>query len=120
MIIKKVYLTSIAIGYLTFVICGIIMMFINSGVWEKGLILLITGGVLYVPIYVISNLTQFLLIKHPQKTEIAFFSSIVIIGIISLIGTQLNIIDDFLWKVFIPSQIVVSIVGFYYYKRLNF
>ena len=117
--IKRVYLLSIVIGYLTFILFGIIEMLFNSGFWEKGFVLLVIGGIFYIPIYLISNLTQFLATKYPQKIGITFFSSVAIIGIISLIGTQLNMMDDFLWKVFIPSQVIVSLIGFYYYKRLN-
>ena len=94
-------------------------MLLNSGFWGKGFVLFVIGGIIYLPIYVISNLTQFLSLKYPEKIEIAFFSSVAIIAVISLIGIQLNMLDDFLWKVLIPSQVIVSVIGYYYYKRLN-
>ena len=117
--IKSIYFWSILIGYFTFVICGMIFMSINNGLWQKGLILLVTGGVLYSPIYAMSNLTQFLLVKYPQNIKLAFFSSIVIITIISFIGIQWDMMDEFLWKLFIPSQTIASVFGFYYYRKLN-
>jgi len=117
--IKSVYILSIVIGYFTFIMFGSLVMLLNSGFWGKGFILLVVGGLFYIPIYLISNLTQFLILKYPQDIRIAFFSSVVIIGLISLIGIQLNMMDDFLWKVFIPSQFVVSIIGYYTYRRLN-
>jgi hypothetical protein len=117
--IKRVYLLSIIIGYLTFIMCGTMIMLINSEFWIKGFILLFTGGIFYIPIYLISNLTQFLCLKYPRKIEMIFFSSAVIIGIISLVGIQLNIIDNFLWKILIPSQVIVCLISLYYYKHLN-
>lgn len=117
--IKRVYLLSIVIGYLSFIMCGTMVMLFNSGFLGKEFVLLVIGGVFYIPIYLISNLTQFLSLKYPQKIEIAFFSSVAIIGVISLIGIQLNMMDDFLLKVLIPSQVIISLIGFYYYKRLN-
>ena len=117
--IRSVYILSIVIGYFTFIMFGSLVMLLNSRFWGKGFILLIVGGLFYVPIYLISNLTQFLILKYPQDIKIAFFSSVALIGLMSLIVIQLDMMDDFLWKVFIPSQFVVSIIGYYTYKRLN-
>ena len=114
--IKRVYLVSVLTGYLTFIIGATIFMLINDSFLGRGFVLLIIGGVLYIPMYSISNLTQFLLVNYPQKVVFAFFSSIAIMGVANLIGIQLNILDDFLWQILIPSQIIVSLIGFYYYK----
>ena len=118
--IGKLYILSLFIGYLSFLICGIIQMYINNGtdnLLGKGIALVVFGGILYIPIFAISNLTQFLLIKNPKRKKLAFLSSILIIGIISLIGIKMNLMDDFLWKVFLPAQLIVSLTAYYYYYQ---
>lgn len=118
--IGKLYVLSLLVGYLSFLICGIIQMHLNNGtenLLPKGFLLLIFGGVLYIPIFAISNLTQFLLIKNPNRKRLAFFSSILIIGIICLIGIKMDMMDEFLWKVFLPAQLIVSLIAYYYFQK---
>jgi hypothetical protein len=120
--IVKLYILSLFIGYISFVICGITFMFSNDGIDDslwKGIVLLAIGGVIYLPIFAISNLTQFLLLKKPNRKIIAFFSSILIIVIISFIEIKMNMMDDFLWKIFLPAQLIVSLIAFYSYQYNN-
>ena len=114
--IKKLYGVSLFIGYLSFVISGIIMLIIKDTLLMKGIILFIVGGIFYTPVFAISNLPLFILLKNPKNRMTAFFSSIPIIGIVSFIGIQINIVDDFLWKLFLPAQLMVSLISFYYYR----
>lgn len=118
--IKKIYGLSLIIGYFSFIIFGITMMYFNnenSNYLNRGFLLLIVGGIIYLPIFAISNLTQFLLIRNPNKKLISIFSSIIIIGFISLIGIKTNIMDDYLWKIFIPSQLIVSLIALFFYRK---
>ena len=118
--IKKIYGLSLIIGYFSFIIFGIGMMYFNTknlNNLSRGFLLLVVSGIMYLPVFAISNLTQFMLIKHPNKKIITIFSSIIIIGIIGIIGIKTNIMDDYLWKTFIPSQLIVSLIALYFYKK---
>jgi len=95
-------------------------MLINKGIddfFGEGIVLLLLAGILYLPMFAISNLTQFILILKPNKELVVFVSPILIIGIICFFGTKINMIDNFLWKLILPSQFIVSALGLYYYKK---
>jgi len=116
--IARLYVLSVIMGYMLFVICAMLLMFINAGAkssW-RGVYVFAMGGFLYIPIFAISNLTQFILLKKPNEKLIVFFSSILVIIVISLIGIKMNMMDDFLWKILMTAQLIVSLIAFYYYK----
>jgi hypothetical protein len=118
--IGKLYTISLICGYMLFVILGIVLIYLNSGVDDsfwRGTVLLMLGGFFYLPVFAISNLTQFILIKKPHKNIIAFFSSILIIGLISIVGIQMNKMDDFMWEIFLPAQLSISFIANIYYQR---
>lgn len=118
--IRTLYINSLFLGYFLFLIFGISFLLINKGVddfFGEGIVLLLLAGIIYIPMFALSNLTQFILIIKPNKELVVFFSSILIIGIICFIGIKLNMIDDFLWKLILPAQFIVSVLGLYCYKK---
>ncbi len=94
-------------------------MLAQIGVLGKGIIVLLFGGLIYLPLYAISNLTQFLLIKYPKRIKLAFFLPVVIIWLIISLAVLMNKMDDFIWKVMVPSQVIVSVIGYKLYKAKN-
>ena len=89
--VGKLYVLSLLLAYFLFVVCGILLMFVNNGIDDsfwKGITLLVIGGIIYLPVFALSNITQFIVLLKPNEKILAFFSSIVIIGIISLVGIK--------------------------------
>lgn len=117
--IKKLYGASIIIEYLLFIISGMIMMILNDTLLMRSFILLIVGGLFYTPVFAISNLPLFMLSKNPKSRIAVLFYSISIICIISFIGIQIDIMDHFLWKLFLPAQLIASLTSFYYLYSTN-
>ena len=110
------YLLSIVISYVSFVVIGTLLMFAQIGVLGKGVIVILIGGLIYSPLYIVSNLTQFLLLKYPKHVKVAFFLPVVIVWLIVSFAVLTNNMDDFLWKIMVPSQVIVSLVGYKLYK----
>ncbi len=113
------YLLSIFISYVLFVVIGSLLMLAQIGVLGKGVIVILFGGLIYLPIFMLSNLTQFLLIKYPKRIKLAFFLPVVIIWLIISLAVLMNKMDYFIWKVMIPSQVIVSVIGYKLYKAKN-
>lgn len=113
------YLLSIFISYVSFVVIGSLLMLAQIGFLGKGVIVLLFGGLIYLPLYAVSNLTQFLLIKYPKRIKLAFFLPVVIIWLIVSLAVLMNKMDDFIWKVMVPSQIVVSCFAYYVHTVRN-
>lgn len=113
------YLISIFISYVSFVVIGTLLMFAQIGVLGKGVIVIFFGGLIYLPLYVVSNLTQFLLIKYPKRIKLAFFLPVVIIWLIISLAVLTNKMDDFIWKVMVLSQLIVSVIGYKLHKAKN-
>ena len=103
-----------------FICFGLILAYLNNPAdFDLALVatLLTVGGLLYTPLFALSNLTQFIVIKHPKKHIIAFFLPVIIITLCYLIGILFDVLDHFLWKIFIPAQLVVSLLAHWNFKR---
>ncbi len=116
---KLLYLLCIILSYVLFVIIGSLLMFVQIGVLGKGLIVFLFGGLIYLPLFIVSNLTQFLLNKYPKRIKLALFLPVVIIWLIVSLAVLMNKMDDFIWKVMLPSQMIVSVIGYQLYKTKN-
>lgn len=116
----NLFIFSIICTHVLFICFGLVLVYFNNpSAFDPAHVgvLLAVGGLIYTPLFALSNLTQFLVIKHPHKKVLAYFAPVFLITLCYLVGILFDLLDPFLWKIMIPAQLVVSLFAHWYFKR---